>query len=318
MGCCCWKAEPSKKDSHRIETVGYSAVNEAEVVPDYPGDRPLQSKSGDIDTGALSPREEEDGRRRRSITDLQRPSLTSEGSWRQPTLSQNGMLQDNPQQQLHLLSMRKALCGVPFVKRGCFYCDEKGRTMMVGDISVTIPQGALPSGVSAVAEMGVALYGPFKFHSNQQPVSPILWFCFQEEVDLLLPVEFKLAHTMADISRVQLNLIKAGHKYCDCTDTTSCSCEPVFSFESLSDEELVDKRFPNPTFSAEESCGYAYFSTKYFGFFCLEARISKELALEKGYCLHILIEKINSSTYRILHVCTYFLKTCFYVRKISA
>ena len=90
-------------------------------------------------------------------------------------------------------------------------CDKHGVELSVSDVLVSIPPGAIPDGVLAHIEMGVALYGPFVFAENHQQVSPILWFCIQEDIDLLLPITYTLPHIIVDINHVQLSFAKANH-----------------------------------------------------------------------------------------------------------
>lgn len=90
-------------------------------------------------------------------------------------------------------------------------CDQYGAELSIDDIMVTILPGTIPDGVTAPIEMGVLLHGPFKFPDNHQPVSPILWFCIQEDIELLLPVEYKIPHVITD-NCTKLTFVKADHR----------------------------------------------------------------------------------------------------------
>lgn len=201
-----------------------------------------------------------------------------------------------------LFTITGPLHAVPFTDIGFHTCDERGATLSIDDIEVTIPPRAIPCGVTVHLVMGVALYGPFNFSENHQPVSPILWFCILEDIELLLPIKFKLPHVVADISRVQLSFAKTNHLEYD-----SARKEELFSFKTFSGGE---SNFTNPT----EKSGYGYLSTKHLCFLCIEANTNLDLTLEKCYCLHILIEENDLKYYRTVLVCTYFLETCFKVR----
>ena len=189
---------------------------------------------------------------------------------------------------------------VPFIEGIRSYsCDHHGATLSIHDITVTIPPGAIPDEVTAHIEMGVALYGPFKFPDNCQPVSPILWFCILEDIELLLPLTYRLPHVIIDMSEVNITFAKTNHL----TYQNSMKRD-VFTFEPVC---IGESDF------ARES-GYGYLSSKHCCFLCLSAEnVTKDIALKKGYCLHILIENISPSSYRILLIFTYFLKTCFEV-----
>ena len=190
---------------------------------------------------------------------------------------------------------------VPFVEKISSYtCDHRGSTLSIHDITVTIPPGAIPDEVAAHIEMGVALYGPFKFPDNCQPVSPILWFCIQEDIKPLLPLSFRLPHVIADLSQANITFAKAGHHhtYRDSMKRNMFTFEPVNIGES--------------DFTRES--GYGYLSSKHCCFLCLSAEnITQDLALQKGYCLHILTENRSPASYRILLIFTYFLRTCLEV-----
>ena len=206
-----------------------------------------------------------------------------------------------PQKPLIHAECTAPLQGVPFIEEiSSHTCDHRGATLSIHDITVTIPPGAIPDEVTAHIEMGVTLYGPFKFPDNHQQVSPILWFCVQKDVKFLLPLTFRLPHVLADTSQANITFAKAGHlTYQDTMKRNMFTFEPVHNRES--------------DFTKES--GYGYLSSKHCCFLCLSAEnnITKDLALQKGYCLHILIEKRSPAYYRILLVFTYFLSTCFEV-----
>ena len=191
---------------------------------------------------------------------------------------------------------------VPFVQDVEYHtCDKNGATFSIldHDIEVTIPPGAIPDGVVAHIEMCVAMYGPFIFPKNHQQVSPVLWFCIKEDIDLLLPIVFTVPHIISDVTHVPLSFAKANHLH--------ISYDPKFFFF---------KPVTNVNSSFVFKSGYGQLSTRHPCLFCIQAKTSKDLALEKGFCLHTLIEKVDSSTYRILLLCTYFLKTCFEVWQV--
>ena len=190
---------------------------------------------------------------------------------------------------------------IPFVDGVyTFSCNHKGRTLSIHDIEVTIPPGAIPDGVTAHIEMGVALYGPFKFPDSHHPVSPILWFCIAEGIEVLLPIKYKLPHVITDVNRVKLTFVKANHL--DFSYDSSMNMD-VFTFKTVhAGESSIAAR-------------YGVLTTKHCCLLCIDAEhVTKDLALQKGYCLHTLVEKVDTSSYRILLVCTYFLRTCFEVR----
>ena len=168
--------------------------------------------------------------------------------------------------------------------------DHHGTTVSIHDIEVTVPPGAIPEGIIVHIEMGVALYGPFSFPENRQPVSPILWFSIKEDVELLLPITYKVPHVIADIGSVNLMFVKAKH---------TSRHRNHFTFEEIPDAEI----------STSEP-GYGSIISEHRCFLCIAAGKTKNLALKKKYSLHVITKRKDSE---ILLACTYFLKTCFEV-----
>ncbi len=185
-------------------------------------------------------------------------------------------------------------------------CDVRGSSLRVDDIEVTIPPGAIPPGETVHVEMGVALYGPFSFAENYHQVSPVLWFCTQENVDFLLPVKFKLPHVFMDRIGVKLSFAKAYH---------SPSQKGAFSFT----EENSD----TPSMFVFGEKPYGILTSKHCCFLCIKDEVDsnsvklKDLCTQRGYCLHILVKKKDAFTYKIVVTCTYFLQTCIRVSVIQ-
>jgi hypothetical protein len=200
----------------------------------------------------------------------------------------------------HNVLQSLALADVSFIDEVCVHtCDHYGVTLSKYDVQVLIPPGAVPKGAIVHIEMGVALYGPYKFPDGYQPVSPILWFCIREDVELLIPVVYTLPHVITNIDSVNLKFVKAKRQ----------THKNHFDFEVL---PSADMHFKIP--------GYGSLTSKHACFLCIAAgnssKVTKNLALKKGYCLHFLIKRIDSSSYRILLICTYFLETCFEVSTV--
>lgn len=192
-----------------------------------------------------------------------------------------------------------------------FTCDENGRTIEIDDISVTFPPGSIPAGMTAHVELGVALYGPFSFPDDYRPVSPFIWLCIQEELELQLPIAIKLPHMVVDIEGDELAFAKANHLdfFYD-----SAKGYQVFFFDSVIDGESY---FTNLTEEKELESGYGILRIKHCCLYCIKAKISPGLGKRLGYCLHTFLEEKGPSQCRILHVCTYCLKQCFKASSVS-
>lgn len=184
--------------------------------------------------------------------------------------------------------------GVPFVGEISIHeCDEQGACLQLDDIEVTIPPKALPPEETVRIKMGVALYGPFSFDNGYQPVSPILLFCTPQNIKFNLPITFKIPHTVVDPTGLKFSFMKAKH--------SSKHLEKLDSKLSLNFGES-----PHGVASSKHCC-----------YLCIGAQSDsasqKIKSKQKGYCLHLLIKKIDASTYRIVITATYFLQTCLRV-----
>ena len=185
-----------------------------------------------------------------------------------------------------------------------FPCD-RGATIEIDNVTIIVPPGAVPTGLTAHIEVGIALHGPFAFPKNYQPVSPVVWLCFQEDFELLLPLIIKLPHMVTDTSKVPLTFAKANH----CEYGYAYAKEKrLYNFKRVVDG---DSYFTNLT--QENQNGYGTLHVKHCCLYCIHAKITPALAKSSGYCLHTLIEEKTPSRCRIVHVCTYSLKQCFKV-----
>ena len=85
------------------------------------------------------------------------------------------------------------------------------------DITLRIPEGAVAEGEKIHFEVGVAMYGPFVFPENTQPISPILWLCVVEgDAQLRKPFQIVLPHYLTGLSKEkieyhQVRFAKANH-----------------------------------------------------------------------------------------------------------
>lgn len=68
---------------------------------------------------------------------------------------------------------------------GKFYAAEHG-------ITVTVPCGAIPSGVVTEMTFGATLIAPIKFSDNAIPVSAVIWLCM--DVTLQKPIQLQIPH----------------------------------------------------------------------------------------------------------------------------
>jgi hypothetical protein len=106
-------------------------------------------------------------------------------------------IRHNDVHQSAYFSTAKGKGHVPFLDHQMLECDFNGReyTNVDHDITLRIPEGAVAEGEKIHFEVGVAMYGPFIFPDNTQPISPILWLCvLDENVKLNKTLEIILPH----------------------------------------------------------------------------------------------------------------------------
>ena len=196
---------------------------------------------------------------------------------------------------------------VPFLDEvDVLKCDSSGKefTNTDHDITLRVPEGAIPDGVTVHIEAGVALHGPFQFPPGTRPISPIVWFCMQEDVPLLKPVEVILPHFLQHWKNLQLGFLKADHS----TYTTDDG-EKRYMFRPVNDPM---------EFHFENGRGFGVLSTKHFCSLCIHtSNITRDqLISEAQYCLtEVIPYSWPSMPIDVpLHFCvTFFLKTCFEV-----
>ena len=147
------------------------------------------------------------------------------------------------------------------------HCDNNGGRYFnsVHDIHVEVPKGAVPEGMVAKLEVGVALFGAFLFPAGMKAVSPILWLCTHPKQFMFhLPIEVKLPHCLQltsfeDITSLQLGLLKGGH--------------------NSNDKGNIPFRYSDQVIFQPHS-SYGIIHTKHFCYLCLTANYESP----KSYC----------------------------------
>lgn len=171
--------------------------------------------------------------------------------------------------------------GLPFLdKVNVIEVSSTGQTHVYSDYGVTIviPDNAVPQNMTVHLEISVKLYGPFVYLKNKVPISPVLWICFQEAVELQRPLTIYLSHflNLNSASELSGNIIigKATHKL----DERS-----QFVFEQLNVPVEL---------SSSLSCGV--FQTNHCCFLCLQAgKKIVESPLSIAYCMSIIEEVVK-------------------------
>ena len=189
-------------------------------------------------------------------------------------------------------------------------CDHHGKEYTVEDhdITIRIPIGAIPKEKKIHLEVAVAMYGPFKFVGNVQPISPILWLCLEENSILSKPLQVILPHFLIGLANCkkkaqyhQVSFAKADHN-----NHFFQGDQMIYLFQSCDSE---------PYFASSGSKSYGVLLTNHCCFYCLQANQTRDLAIDAGYCL-VRIESSTSSMQKrseIYFTAVYFLHTCLKV-----
>ena len=169
-----------------------------------------------------------------------------------------------------------------------------------------IPEGAVAEGEKIHFEVGVALYGPFIYPDNTQPISPVLWLCLLEEnVKLKKPFQVVIPHYLTGLSKArvqyhQVRFAKASHN----------------NFHVVNDQ--ITYKFQNsetePLLASTRYKSYGILVAKHCCFYCLLANKTHDLAKDSGYCLVQVEYRSSPLRYDIHFSAIYFLDTCLKVR----
>ena len=204
--------------------------------------------------------------------------------------------------------MAEKNAGVPFLDHVLLECGSDGTewTNVDHDITLRIPEGALAEGKKVHLEIGVAMYGPFIFPENTQPISPILWLCIlEDDVELTKPFQVVLPHYLTGIPRErvqyhQVTFAKARHN-----DRSYMDDQMKFKFHKSKVE---------PILASSGYRNYGVLVSRHCCFYCLQAKQSEELAKDAGYCLTRIESFLTPERNEVYFSVTYFLETCLRVR----
>ena len=174
-------------------------------------------------------------------------------------------------------------------------------------LCIDVPEGAVPQGTTLQLEVGVCLYGPFKFPSGLYPIAAILMLCSKNEVKLHKNLEITIPHYIIfdDIEASEclgIKVIKAGHR------SLLLAGEYVF-------DNIIHGS--NLSFHTRNGYNFATFSLQSFSFISLFAnRDNYEVAKRRGYCICPLLpvsSTISSDSLTFFMCVTYFMSPCIEV-----
>lgn len=187
-------------------------------------------------------------------------------------------------------------------------CHAQSYTLDGHDITLNIPDGAIDEGQVLHFEIGVALYGPFIFPENTQPISPIVWVCLLEDAKLKKPFQLIIPHVLTQLSKEKLNhyrivFAKANHDY-----FISRNGNKLYRFYGCDSE---------PLFVSIGHRSYGILVTNHFCFYCLEANTSAKLAIDAGYSLARIENILTPQRNEVIFCAIFFLETCIRVSWIT-
>ena len=213
--------------------------------------------------------------------------------------------QPDSQSQFFIEAEKRAQ--VPFVHHKLLECDCRGQkyTIKDHDITLKISEGAIPVGKKIHFEIAVAMYGPFKFPENTQPISPILWLCLKENSALSIPFQVIFPHFLIGLTKEkaqyhQIVFAKADHnKYFIEDGWIKYSFQPCGT---------------KPYFASSENRSFGVLLANHCCSYCLQANQTQELAMDAGYCLARIESFISQQRSEVYFSVVYFLSTCLKVR----
>ena len=171
-------------------------------------------------------------------------------------------------------------------------------------ITVHVPDDAVPVGKQLHIEVGSAMYGNLSFPKGMHPVSPILWICPQDEMDLLKPFKITLPHTVKYEEGVtELFFLKACHsKELPIDMSTRFNELEVFNFEEMTHHKGIE-------FNERNASIY----TKLFCCVCIAENVRRPT--KKRYLLHRTQPCYrNTREFAVDYCITFDMQTCVQVR----
>jgi hypothetical protein len=170
------------------------------------------------------------------------------------------------------------------------------------DITIRFPFGAIDVGETLQFEVGVTMFGPFKFLDDIRPISPILWLCpLNESIRLRKPFQLILPYF-----RILPKDKNRDH-------------EIVFAKSNHGDHEENCYTFSvcdmKPIFASTGSKSYGILETNHCCFHCLEARITPQIARDAEYYVLVRLESFLKQEVQFCAI--YPLNSCLKVYPVS-
>ena len=166
---------------------------------------------------------------------------------------------------------------IPFSQLEGFSVDHNGKRYRIETMGVMIeiPKGAIEEGLTVNIKVGIAMHGPFSYPTDMHPISPILFLCPQEKVQLLQPIKIVLPHFI-DYSMQDdpgMILLKAYHDY---------HKDGKYHFKPLNSKTNKSNAI---SLFKEKRYNYCRLSLDHFCFICVGKEVDEQTARKFKYSL---------------------------------
>ena len=146
------------------------------------------------------------------------------------------------------------------------------------EFGLEVPEGAIPKQSSITIDIGVALYGPFKYPDGLRPVSPVFWICTRDPklFKFEKPATVTIPHCLKVESADSLGLtfLKGKHE---------ANSDKVYQFERVDEvsEMVFEAHHTNATLKTTHFCSL-----------CIAGAISPELDKNTKFCIYAAIPPV--------------------------
>ena len=202
---------------------------------------------------------------------------------------------------------------VPFLFYHQLECDNNGLEYTVEnhDITLKIPKGALFEGEKIHFEIGVAMYGPFNFPENSRSITPIIWLCILENIQLKKPFQLILPHFLTGLTKEELRCHQIQSSKANHNNRIVENGQVSYKFDHLDTKPLLAI-----VSSGEMYRSYGVIKSTHCCYYCLSAKQTPELARDAGYCLARIERSLLPRGNEVYFIAVYFLETCIQVNDL--
>ena len=215
--------------------------------------------------------------------------------------------QPNDIHQSAYFCVSKSIAKVPYFSHMLLECNSDGLeyTDDIHDITFRVPKGAVTDGQVVHFEIAIAMYGPFRFPENTQPISPIVWLCLLEkDIKLLKPFHVIIPHYLTGITEDkyqyhQVCFVKADHN-----DYVFENDQMIYRFYHYD---------AKPQFASYGGKQFGVLVSKHCCYYCIQANCTPALGKDSEFFLTRIEYCPGPQTNEIYFLATYALSLCLKV-----